>query len=271
MNIENIKARKSVRTYNEENISPEILERIEEFIKKADNPFNIPIELRLLDANEYKLSSPVIVGAKKYVAGKYKKQINGEVAFGYSFEKFVLYATEIGLGTVWIAGTMDRKAFESAMDIKEGEIMPAVTPIGYKAYKQSIRENIMRKAIKADSRINFDKLFFKNDFNTALNENEAGKWLIPLQMVRWAPSGVNRQPWRVVVEGDKIYFYEKRTKGYEKDNVGDAQKIDLGIALCHFDIATREIGLKGHFYQDNPNITTPENTEYIATFEIMLP
>ena len=35
MNIENIKARKSVRTYNEENISPEILERIEEFIKKS--------------------------------------------------------------------------------------------------------------------------------------------------------------------------------------------------------------------------------------------
>ena len=84
MNIENIKARKSVRTYNEENISPEILEKIGEFIKKADNPFNIPIELRLLDANEHRLSSPVIIGAKKYVAGKYKKQIK------YSTEHFYI-------------------------------------------------------------------------------------------------------------------------------------------------------------------------------------
>ena len=46
------------------------------------------------------------------------------------------------------------------------------------------------------------------------------------------------------------------------------QKIDLGIAICHFEIAVNEQGLKGKFIKKNPEIALPENTEYIITYEL---
>ena len=64
------------------------------------------------------------------------------------------------------------------------------------------------------------------------------------------------------------FIYERKTKGYAKEATGDIQKVDLGIALCHFEIGAEERGLKGHFIQEDPGIRTPEDTEYIATYTV---
>lgn len=85
-------------------------------------------------------------------------------------------------------------------------------------------------------------------------------------MVRLAPSATNKQPWRVVTEKNRVHFYEKRTSGYARETTGDIQKVDLEIALCHFEIAAEERGEKGYFIQEDPGIRTPEDTEYIATY-----
>ena len=245
MNTETIKDRKSVRTYEGQQIPEQTMRQIREFLNQDDNPFGIPITFSILDAEKDGVNSPVILGANTYVAGKYQKQKNAEIAFGYSFEKFILYATSLGLGTVWLAATIDRKAFEKAVDLREDEVMPAVTPLGYAAQKRSVRENLMRKGMKSEN---------------------AGEWASPLAMVRLAPSATNKQPWRAVTEGNKVHFYEAKNKGYDKESTGDIQKVDLGIALCHFEIAAKEAGLSGRFIQSDPGITTAEGTEYIATF-----
>ena len=208
----------------------------------------------------------MILGADTYVAGKYQKQKNAELSFGYAFEKFILYAASLGLGTVWLAATIDRKAFEKAIQLKEDEVMPAVTPLGYAAEKRSIRESMMRRGMKSDSRVPFGDLFFRDNFQNPLNESDAGIWQLPLEMVRLAPSATNKQPWRAVAEKDRVHFYEKKTLGYDKEATGDIQKVDLGIALCHFEIGAEEQGIKGHFIQEDPDIRTPEDTEYIATY-----
>ena len=65
-----------------------------------------------------------------------------------------------------------------------------------------------------------------------------------------------------------MHFYEEKTKGYANEKSGDMQKIDLGIAICHFEIAVNEQGLKGKFIKKNPEIALPENTEYIITYEL---
>lgn len=268
MNTNTIKERKSVRTYNKKIIEQDVMDKIENFVSKIENPFNVPIEFKILDAAKEKLSSPVIIGADTYIAAKYKNSENSEVALGYAFEKAILYTTSLGLGTVWLAATMDRKAFEKAIELKKDEVMPSVTPIGYAADKSSIRENLMRTGMKSDTRLPFEKIFYKGDFSQPLHEEEAGIWLIPLQMVRLSPSATNKQPWRVVIDGNKVHFYEKKTRGYANESTGDIQKMDLGIAICHFEIAVQELGLKGKFVQHNPEISLPENTEYIVTYEM---
>ena len=267
MNIKTIEERKSVRTFDKQHVNLEVLGKIQDYIQKIDNPFQVPIEFRLLDTEEDKLSSPVIIDAEKYIGAKVRMQPDAEAAFGYSFEKIILYVTSLGLGSVWLAATIDRKAFENAMEVSTGEVMPAVSPIGYAADKRSIRESMMRKAMKADDRMGFEELFFEKDFNHPLMETKAGKWEKALRMVQLAPSATNKQPWRVVMDEDKIHFYEQKTKGYAKEETGDIQKVDLGIAMCHFEIAAKELGMDGTFVKNDPCIDTPNNTEYIISFE----
>lgn len=266
MNTEIIRNRKSVRTYNEQPVPEQTLSQVRDYLEHDAGLFGVPVAFFVLNAREAGVSSPVILGADTYVAGKYKKQKNAEISFGYAFEKFILYATSLGLGTVWLAATIDRKAFENAVHLKEDEVMPAVTPLGYAADKRSIRESMMRKGMKADSRLPFEELFFRDNFQNPLEESDAGIWQLPLEMVRLAPSATNKQPWRVVTEKYRVHFYEKKTKGYAKEATGDIQKVDLGIALCHFEIAAEDGGLKGKFIQSDPGIMAAEDTEYIATY-----
>jgi hypothetical protein len=98
--METIKGRKSVRTFDGNMLTDQHRKDIEEYIKEITNPFNIPVEFVLLDAKEHGLSSPVLSGEQMYVAGKVEKKPYADVAFGYSFEKLVLHAWTLGIGTV---------------------------------------------------------------------------------------------------------------------------------------------------------------------------
>jgi hypothetical protein len=266
LDVNTIKVRKSVRTFSDRPIPSEVMARLEDFARHDTNPFGVPITFKFLDRKRDGVSSPVIVGANTYVAAKYRRQEDAELGFGYSFEKFVLLATSLGLGTVWLAATIDRKAFERALGVGADEVMPAVSPIGYAAEKRSVRESLMRRNMKSDDRAPFESLFFRGDFDHPLGEAEAGGLLGPLQMVRWSPSATNKQPWRLVVDGSKVHFYEHRTRGYARESTGDIQKVDMGIAACHFQIAAEEAGLPGRFLKEDPGLRASKDTDYVTTY-----
>ena len=263
-----IRSRRSVRTFDGREINEEDLKKLSSYMEKIDNPYGIPVEFKLLDAKEHELTSPVISGADLYVGVKAKRVPHMEEAVGYSLEMLVLYAQSLGIGTVWIGGTMDRAAFERAMELGEDEKMPCVSPLGYPAKKMSVKEGIMRKAVKADSRLPFEKLFFDGAFHMPLTEERAGCLGKALEMVQWAPSAVNKQPWRIVVDQDDAHFYLKRNKGFVSDAVGDMQKIDLGIALCHFALVAEESGLVAEFRINDPEIAAETDMEYIASYRV---
>ena len=260
-----IKGRRSVRTFDGSRIREEDLEKLRQYMTDIPNPFGVPVEFVLLDAKEHGLSSPVLSGETAYVAGIVKKEDHADAAYGFSFEKLILYAWSLGIGTVWIGGTMKRDVFEKAAGLKEGWMMPCVSPLGYPAAKKSLKETMMRKGVGADNRMPADKLFFDGSFDKPLNVSGDAAEL--LEMVRWAPSAVNKQPWRIVACGDKYHFYEKKDKGYVSDKTGDLQKIDVGIALCHFVMGMEEQGKSPVVSVSDPGISTPENTEYIATVQ----
>jgi len=261
-----IKNRRSVRTFDGNKLSREDREKLTEYIGGISNPFGIPVEFVLMDAEEKGLSSPVIAGEKLYVAGKVAKVPYADVAFGYSFEQLVLYAWSLGIGTTWIGGTMKRELFEKAAGLKDGEMMPCVSPLGYPAEKKSVRETVMRKGVGADKRNPAEKIFFERDFDTPLSGKKKDEIVDLIEMVRWSPSAVNKQPWRIVcAEDGRYHFYEKKDKGYDGNATGDLQKIDVGIALCHFVLGLEEQGIKPKVVINDPGIRLPENVEYIAS------
>lgn len=88
----------------------------------------------------------------------------------------------------------------------------------------------------------------------------------PLEAVRLAPSAVNKQPWRVIVNEDGAHFYLKHAKGYVSGAVDDIQKIDMGIALCHFALPAEEAGLATTFCIKDPSALVELDMEYIASY-----
>ena len=262
-----IRERRSVRTFDGRALGAEEMEKLDAFARKIENPYEIPVEFKLLDAGKYRLSSPVIAGTKQYFGAKVKRVPHAEEAFGYSFEILVLYAQSLGIGTTWIGGTMNREAFERAMALGADEMMPCVSPLGYPAAKLSLREAMMRRGVKADSRFRFEELFFDAD-GAPLTEAAAGRLREPLELVRLAPSAVNKQPWRVIVSGGDAHFYKKADRGFVSAAAGDLQKVDLGIALCHFALGAQEAGLELRLSLDDPKLAAAGDMEHIATWSV---
>ena len=264
--IDAIKARRSVRTYDGQVIAEEVLLQLLAETALYGNPFDIPVEFRFLNAKDHGLVCPVVTGTDLYVGGKVKIGPHACAAFGYSFEQLVLRAQEIGLGTVWLGGTMNRAAFEKAMELDADEMMPCASPLGYTAPKMSVRETLMRKGIKADERLPFEELFFDGSTASPLSAQQAGDLALPLEMVRLAPSAVNKQPWRVIVTDGTAHFYCKRSKGFSSGSTLDMQMIDMGIALCHFALAAKECGVKAEFVHDDPRLA--DAMEYVGSYRV---
>ena len=66
--LDQIRKRRSVRTFDGVALRTEDAKSIAEFAGRTENPYGIPIEWRLLDAKRFGLSSPVIVGTDAYIA-----------------------------------------------------------------------------------------------------------------------------------------------------------------------------------------------------------
>ena len=160
---------------------------------------------------------------------------------------------------------MKRELFEQAAGVSDDEMMPCMSPLGYPAKKHSVKETLMRKGVGADSRLSTDKLFFDRTWNVSLKAEGSDELLDLMEMVRWAPSAVNKQPWRIVATDGSFHFYEKQDKGYVSEKTGDLQKVDVGIALCHFVSGMESQRKKPDVVVQDPGISVPDGVHYIAT------
>ncbi len=46
----------------------------------------------------------------------------------------------------------------------------------------------------------------------------------------------------------------------------DMQMVDMGIALCHFALAAKEMNLNLSFMQEDPKLESAVDIEYIASY-----
>lgn len=262
--------RYSVRTYDPRPVEQELREKLMDFAAGLSNPFGPGIRIQFIDAaaaakGEKLGTYGFIKGAQLYMAVTVPNEAHAAEALGYEFEHLVLYATSLGLGTCWLGGTFDRKAFASKIRIEENEVFPILSPVGYAAQKIRVSEEIFKKAFKSGGRKPWETMFFQDSFKQTLTKKAAGEYQYPLEMVRMAPSAVNKQPWRVVVSKEGIHFFLKHSPGSEVLSL-DMQRIDMGIALCHFHLAVCERNLPGRFEKNCPDIKAPAGIEYMISW-----
>ena len=268
-----IKERLSIRSYKYIPIEENLKTNIMDYLENLEGPFNAKVRYKLIDIktsedNNIKLGTyGMIKGATFFIAAATKQGEMSLEELGYELEKFILYATSLGLGTCWLGGTFKKEKFAKAMELNEDEILPIVTPIGYPSTKTNILASLVRIVTGSKNRKSWQELYFDGSFNKNLTEVEAGVYKLAIEMVRLAPSASNKQPWRIVKDKDRFHFYLCHAKGFANALDFDMQKIDMGIAMCHFDLTLREAGIQGSFQKCEPII---ENTwklnEYIISW-----
>lgn len=194
--------------------------------------------------------------------------------YGYLMETIILYATGLDLGTCWLGGTFTKSRFAKKIVLEPAEKIPAVTSVGEYPNFGKLRKGIVSRTAVAENRLPWDRLFFNYIYQTPLLHNEAAEYANALEMVRLGPSASNKQPWRIINHNQFWRFYLRRTPGYYDDplkrllDLCDLQRLDIGIAMCHFELTARESGLEGQWVVEESVDTHPDPlTEYIVSWE----
>ena len=270
----------SCRQYIDKPITKDEQKRLLDYLSATGKgPFGAMVRLELIAATEQDRKAlkglgtyGFIKGAAGFIVGAAGPSQKNLEDFGYMMERAILFATDMGLGTCWLGGTFTRSSFAKKISATVDEVVPAVTSVGYILKKEQPGVT-MRALVGGHNRKPWDNLFFREKFGSPLSSDEASLYAVPLEMVRIAPSATNKQPWRIIKHGDSWHFYMQRTKGYGDTltfkilNIADLQRVDMGIAMCHFQMAAGELGLKGRWEIKEPMIEKPAGLcEYTASW-----
>lgn len=245
----------------------------------APCPFGTDPRFRLIEPENYgELGSGrigtygIIRNAPAFVIGSTSPAPFAFVDFGYAFEWLVLAATANDLGTCWLGGTFDRSGLMASGTLLDGDIIPAVSPIGEPAERRSLVDAAMRTLAGSKRRLPWTDLFFNGAWDRPLEESEAGVWAGALSAVRVGPSASNKQPWRIVRTGratsPEFHLFLDEDRPYNNAIKGvRIQEMDIGIAMRHFEVAALLLGLQGTWNRlAEPPVSYASPLQYYATW-----
>ncbi len=273
--LEVIEKRHSVRNYSNKEIENDKLQKIKDYLDgNRKGPLGSDVRFEIVDAAGYEQAElkklgtyGLIKGPRVFIAGAVKKGKTAMEDFGFCMEKNILLATGLSLGTCWLGGSLNRSTFAQKINAGGAELIPSVTPIGYAGDKKTFTENLVRMVVGAKNRKKPEELFFDKSADTPLDPASCGQYFKVLSAVRLAPSASNKQPWRIIKEdGNTWHLYLKESAAYNnafKDI--KIQNVDMGIAMCHFELAATELGLKGRWAVQKPSIAAGD-LKYIVSW-----
>ncbi|NQU27714.1 MAG: nitroreductase [Candidatus Marinimicrobia bacterium] len=271
-----ITSRSSWRSYKSQTLEPELHSQIIDYInRQTQGPLGHTTRFQLIEKDDpLRIDNAsfgtygFIKNARNFIAGAVKKGTRHWEDYGYNLEKIILKMTDLNLGTCWLGGTFKRSEFGPLLKVGTKEVIPAITPVGNGTKNRAIRDRVIRWGAKSRTRRPWEILFFDGSFSLPLSVSNAGKFAKALEMVRLAPSASNRQPWRIVRHGGTFHFYLQRTPNYSGFTKSkDLQRVDMGIAMCHFDLTVREAGIVGGWIESEPKLDLLELAEYIISWE----
>ncbi|MDF2842959.1 MAG: nitroreductase family protein [Herbinix sp.] len=208
--FEIMKARHSVRSYNERKMEPQVVKELQELIEECNKKGDLHLQLCLEDSaafDGFMAHYGKFSNVNNYIAVVGKKTKDLEEKAGYYGEKVVLKARELNLGTCWVAGTYSKGKCKAIVD--KGEKLLAVITIGY-FDKDGIPHKT--KSVEELSKVqgNVPDWFKKG-----------------MEAAQLAPTAINQQKFYFTLEGNKVTA---------KAGLGFLTKLDLGIVKYHFEL-----------------------------------
>ncbi|TEB15230.1 hypothetical protein Psfp_02267 [Pelotomaculum sp. FP] len=124
---------------------------------------------------------------------------------------------------------VDENVAGSLVDLKAGEKVIAITPIGYPVKELSFEEKMMAGFGRNHKRKPLGELVLGDS-----KESWPGWVTESLEAARLSPSAVNRQPCRFKVEPGAITVF---VDGRDTYNI--SKRLDCGIAMLHIHVAEK--------------------------------
>jgi Putative TM nitroreductase len=283
-----IRMRRSVRNYQPVPLTGEHAAVLEEaIVPSALGPFGGRCRLRLLRPSpEHPDALKGLTGllgtygfindAQAFVVGAVGTAPHALEDFGYLMEGVVLKASAIGVASCWLGGAFRKSRFASVMGLERGECVPAVVSLGYDLGRKRllIDAAIERHHCYRQERQTWSSMFFgESTFGLPLEQAAAGVYVDALEAVRLAPSSCNTQTWRIVRASAQTWhlFCQRNVKYARKDHLignADLQRVDMGIAMRHFEEVARARGREGR-WKVQPAVAVnavPEGVSYVASW-----
>jgi len=229
--------RKSIRKFDMTPLGSEMIKQIETFISEVTPLLpNAEFTHKIVGPDDVKgLALPK---APHFLLISGKDQPLRNICAGFHFQHVELYLYSMGFATRWLSSVKGKQDDPNHI---VGFAFGKPAEAASRTLAEFQRKSVTEIAKGTDSR---------------------------LDAVRLAPSGLNKQPWYFIVEGDAIHVYYQKSLGGLIGMMYKLTDVDVGLALCHMAVASEHEGKPFRFNTDRKNTPTPpKNFAYIGTVE----
>lgn len=213
--MEAIRQRHSVRSYQNRKIEAEKINKLNELIAQCNQEGNLNIQLLEDAGNTFNRMLSKFMGlgsAPSVIACVGPDDDTLDQRIGYYGQKIVLYAQMLGLNTCW-AGTFSEK--NTPAKRTPGDRLPIVIAIGYGVNGGRVRKSKTADAVTVGG-LDGKPEWFRKGVEAAL----------------LAPTAVNQQKFEIALKADNTV--EVIDKG------GILSKIDKGIITYNFEVGAKQ-------------------------------
>jgi hypothetical protein len=175
---------------------------------------------------------------------------------GYIGEKIKLKARDLGIDSCWIT-INDGNAVKRALNLSTNKLATAIIGIGYEDDTYTKNKTIAQ-------RLNVEEIVYIDTWGNNANADilEERNLLEAFNYARMAPSTLNRQPWRFILDGEKVILTIK-----DDDFTTDYEiAIETGIAMLYFGliIDITMFDLKWHIGKFEKNYNIPNENVMVG-------
>lgn len=239
-----LKDRKSIRDYKKKKLDSKSMENVMSLMGEIQEEANNEYFDFILFENGEKVHNSlkgiggyagVMIESPHYI-GIRLKEVSEESVINASYysEKLMGRLSNLNLGSCWLSIRDVDREIKAVVLGEENKNIAYLVALGYpKAKNPFINE-------ASSSRLGVGEIVFKEEFGQSIDiielENRGLDDLF--YYVRFAPSSFNNQPWRFVLEKDKVILLLAYS---DKNRVS---LMDAGIIMYYFESLARTIGIE---------------------------
>lgn len=231
---EAIIARKSIRSYDMEELEPELIDGLVDFLSELtvpDDTIDWNFDILPLDDMCRLLNGVPRLQAPHYLVIRSEKIKNCLQNAGYIGEMAVLWLTAQGIASCWQGSLEAEHDFEN--------VLPYISCVAFGRSQEPFRTSpseISRK--KKLSAIAY------GDMASPRREIMELTWM--------APSCMNMEPVRYLVDTHRIHIYRKNNRILKFNQFNYFQCLDVGVAMAHLEVAAKKYGYRVIFEHLSP-------------------